>query len=59
MLLMLCVAGISRGDLCCRTMIGMMALMGLLFMMLMLHLMHLHDWHMMLHHLLLRRRAGL
>lgn len=62
MLLMLCVAGISRGDLCCRTMIGMMALMGLLFMMLMLlmlHLMRLHCRCMMLYRLLLRRRAGL
>lgn len=59
MLLMLCVAGISRGDLCCRTMIGMMALMGLLVMVLMLHLMRLHCRRMMLYRLLLRRRAGL
>ncbi len=56
------VAGVGRGDLCCRPMIGMMALMGLLVMMLMLlmlHLMRLHCRRMMLHHLLLRRRAGL
>ncbi len=63
MLLMGCVGGVGRGDLCCRAMIiGVMALMGLLFMMLMLLMLHrvrLHCWRMMLHRLLLRRRAGL
>ncbi len=59
MLLMGRVVGISRGDLCCRAMIGVMAWMGLLVMVLMLHRVRLHCWRMMLHRLLLRRRAGL